>query len=170
MRGQSSLGIALALCAAHAAYAAPAIFRRGLFTMTIGDFQMPDKIKPNESGPLVFSLFDLDTAMQLPRTLPTADGGLALAAVPATFSLSAPPGMRMVDAGASAPSYERCAALMSSSAPNNAGFTKTPTNYFCTKTTEGRIARVRVYDWKATYKPDSFVSVAVRIECRVWST
>ena len=76
----------------------------------------------------------------------------------------------MVDAGASAPSYERCAALIASSAPNNSRFAKAPTNYFCTKTTEGRIARVRVYDWKATYKPDSFVSVAVRIECRVWNT
>lgn len=73
-------------------------------------------------------------------------------------------------AGLGPPSYARCVQLLAMPNPPKTMTPKrVPTDYACVKTTDGRIARFRIYNWHATYKPDSFVDVLVDVETRVWN-
>lgn len=169
MRVAVPLAIALFVSGFHSdpAFGAPTIHRKGLITLNLSGILMPEP-KANTSGPFVFKLFDLDTGLELPKDLPSADGGISVNARDATFSISAAPGMIIAVAGTSAPSFAQCVQLLKSPA-NNVPMSKAPTKYHCMRTTEGRVARVRINSWRAIYQPDSFVDLIVKVECRVWN-
>jgi hypothetical protein len=131
---------------------------------------MPDP-KPNVTGPVVFRNFDLDTAQDLNGTKPTADASISLNATTAVFAIGAGQKDQPIAlAGMDPPSYGRCVQLLGmANPPHTITPKKAPTDYVCVKTTEGRIARFRIFRWRPTYKPDSFVDVVVDVETRVWN-
>ncbi len=147
---------------------AETIHRRGLFTVTIPNLRMNDA-NPNADGPFASRFFDLDGARQLQGYLPPVDAELTVNARRATFIFGVPPGRRLVSAGPNPPSYLQCARLLSSAMSGAQAVQRAPTDYRCIRTSDGRIARFRVYRWRGDYKPDSFVDMIIELETRVWN-
>ena len=147
---------------------AETIHRRGVLTLKLQGIHVPAQ-KPNESGPYTLTLADLDAGRQLTRTLPTADVGIGVAVREEMFSLNVPPGMHIAVAGAGAPTYARCVQLLANNDKVEGPYERPPGVYHCLRTSEGRIARVRVLSSQTIYKEDFFRDMIVRIEGRIWN-
>ena len=141
----------------------------GMFAVVYAGILVRPPPGGNTSGPFVFRALDLDGGTALDRTTPDMDLSLSLAAIPLTFRGSVPSTGALADAGGSLVSLQQCQALLAGpTASKLSAAEKSPTNYYCVRTAQGRVGIYRVRQVAVQYMPDSFANVTAIIEYLVW--